>query len=102
MLLCRSPSHVEGGGKGLAQLRIVFINCDAIRIEVVLDPRFKLSYLKYLLDDLDKPDAMVKYEAVEKILHELYVEYKNMYDESDAMSDQVLKRAGPDPPRPDS
>ncbi|XP_049932210.1 zinc finger BED domain-containing protein RICESLEEPER 3-like [Nymphaea colorata] len=52
-------------------------------IAVVLDPMFKLSYLKYLLDDLDKPDAIVKYEAVEKILHELYVEYKNMYGESD-------------------
>ncbi|XP_049934296.1 zinc finger BED domain-containing protein RICESLEEPER 2-like [Nymphaea colorata] len=52
-------------------------------IAVVLDPKFKLSYLKYLLDDLDKPDAMVKYEVVENILHELYVEYRNMYNESD-------------------
>ncbi|KAF3775114.1 Zinc finger BED domain-containing protein DAYSLEEPER [Nymphaea thermarum] len=52
-------------------------------IAVVLDPRFKLSYFKYLFDDLDKPDAMVKYEVVEKIIHELYVEYKNIYDDSD-------------------
>ncbi|KAF3774789.1 putative AC transposase [Nymphaea thermarum] len=44
-------------------------------IAVVLDPRFKLSYLKYLLGNLDKPDAIVKYE--------LYAEYRNMYEDSD-------------------
>ncbi|KAF3778431.1 putative AC transposase [Nymphaea thermarum] len=49
-------------------------------IAAVLDPRFKLSYLKYLLGNLDKPDAIVKYEIIESTLHELYAEYKNMYD----------------------
>ncbi|XP_031500289.1 uncharacterized protein LOC116264293 [Nymphaea colorata] len=49
-------------------------------IAVVLDPRFKLSYLKYFLGNLDKPDAIVKYEIIESTLHELYAEYKNMYD----------------------
>ncbi|KAF3772612.1 putative AC transposase [Nymphaea thermarum] len=48
--------------------------------QAVLDPRFKLSYLKYLLGNLDKPDAIVKYEIIESTLHELYAEYKNMYD----------------------
>ncbi|KAF3796038.1 hypothetical protein EJ110_NYTH03911 [Nymphaea thermarum] len=52
-------------------------------IAFVLDPRFKLSYLKYLLDDLDKSDAIVKYEDIENILNELYVEYKNMYGDRD-------------------
>ncbi|KAF3780232.1 Zinc finger BED domain-containing protein DAYSLEEPER [Nymphaea thermarum] len=52
-------------------------------IAAILDPRFKLSYLKYLLGNLDKPDAIVKYEIIESTFHELYGEYKNMYEDSD-------------------
>ncbi|KAF3780471.1 putative AC transposase [Nymphaea thermarum] len=44
---------------------------------------FKFSYLKYLLGNLDKPDAIVKYEIIESTFHELYAEYRNMYEDSD-------------------
>ncbi|KAF3778735.1 Zinc finger BED domain-containing protein DAYSLEEPER [Nymphaea thermarum] len=54
-----------------------------MRPEAVLDPRFKLSYLKFLLGNLDKPDAVVKYETIESTLHEMYVEYSAMYEDSD-------------------
>ncbi|KAF3787091.1 hypothetical protein EJ110_NYTH24060 [Nymphaea thermarum] len=49
----------------------------------VLDPRFKLSYLKFLLGNLDKPDAVVKYETIESTLHEMYAQYSAMYEDSD-------------------
>ncbi|KAF3781465.1 putative AC transposase [Nymphaea thermarum] len=57
--------------------------CNHLRTYSVADNdyiRSKLGYLKYVLESLNEVDAMVQYEKVESSLHELYIEYKNVYD----------------------
>ncbi|KAF3779276.1 Zinc finger BED domain-containing protein DAYSLEEPER [Nymphaea thermarum] len=47
------------------------------------EPSAIVQLVKFLLGNLDKPDAVVKYETIESTLHEMYAEYSAMYEDSD-------------------